>query len=237
MEQVTDPSTQPAQFDAYAASYDEEVNRSLAFTGLKVDYFTRVKTAYLLDLLRQHFGELRGLHLLDVGCGIGNCHAELAPQVGSLSGVDISQASVDQAAARNGAVSYQSYDGATLPHANQGFDAVFTICVMHHVPPGQWAHFASEMKRVLKPGGMAIVFEHNPLNPLTRRVVSNCEFDEDAVLLRQAKVRNLLLGAGLKQVRSRAILSIPTKGPLTRRLDLALGRLGLGAQYLASGVA
>ena len=226
-----------AQFDAYAGSYDDAVNQSLAFLGMKVDYFTRVKAAYLLDLLEDHFGDTRGLDLLDVGCGVGNYHPLVREQLGSLSGADVSSACVDQAARRNPAGTYRAYDGGRLPFADDQFDVATTICVMHHVPPAQWPAFAAEMKRVLKPGGLALVFEHNPLNPLTRRVVSNCEFDADAVLLRQGRTRGLLAEAGFRDVSSRAILSIPSGGRWSRRLDLLLGRLALGAQYFARGTA
>jgi len=234
---LTEQPTGPSQFDAYADSYDEAVNQSLAFLGMKVDYFTRVKSSYLLDLLEDHFGDTRRLDLLDVGCGVGNYHGLVRPRLGSLSGADVSAACVEQAALRNPSCSYRHYEGGRLPFVDHQFDAATAICVMHHVPPEQWTTFAAEMKRVVKPGGLAVVFEHNPVNPLTRRVVSNCEFDEDAVLLRQGKAAALLTGAGFGDVWSRAILSMPCSGRLSRRLDLQLGRLGLGAQYLARGVA
>jgi SAM-dependent methyltransferase len=108
---------------------------------------------------------------------------------------------------------------------------------MHHVPPAQWPAFAAEMKRVVRPGGLAVVFEHNPFNPLTRRVVSNCEFDADAVLLRPKQTRALLADAGFRDLQSRSILSVPSFGKGTRAVDLALGRLPLGAQYFVRGVA
>ncbi len=234
---MTDQQTSTAEFDAYAGSYDDAVNASLAFTGLKVDYFTKVKAGYLLDLLHDHFGATKPLRLLDVGCGVGNFHPLLAGEVAALSGTDLSAACVARAAERNPGVSYQAYDGERLPWADDSFDAAFTVCVMHHVPPVQWPAFAAEMKRVVRPGGLVAVFEHNPVNPLTRRIVDNCEFDADAVLLRQGKTRELLAGAGFGQVTSRSILSIPSMGPMTRRIDLALGRLMLGAQYFAKGVA
>ena len=44
---MIDPQAAISQFDAYAGSYDEAVNQSLGFLGVKVDYFTRVKAAYL----------------------------------------------------------------------------------------------------------------------------------------------------------------------------------------------
>jgi|GEM_PF-4129800 len=54
-----------------------------------------------------------------------------------------------------------------------------------------------------------------------RRVVSNCELDAGAVLPRSAKSRALLAGVGF--------------GPLTRKLDLVLGSLSLGAQFFVLG--
>jgi SAM-dependent methyltransferase len=228
---------QPAEFDAYSSSYDDEVNRSLAFTGLKVDYFTQVKAGYLIDLLHGHFGQTAGLDLVDVGCGVGNYHSLLGSRLRSLSGADLSAECLAVAEQRNPGVAYRQYDGGRLPFGDDQFDAAVTICVMHHVPPAQWPAFAAEMRRVVRPGGLVTVFEHNPLNPLTRRVVSNCDFDADAVLLTQRRVRQLLAGAGLQRVRSRAILSLPTMGAISRKLDLALGRLGLGAQYFATGEA
>jgi len=234
---MTEQPDTGSQFDAYAASYQDAVNRSLAFVGMKVDYFTKVKAAYLLDLLREHFGATSGLSLLDVGCGVGNFHPLLGRHVASLTGVDLSAECLQQAQASNPAVRYLHYDGSRLPFADGSFDAAIAICVMHHVPPGQWRGFAAEMKRVVRPGGLAVVFEHNPLNPLTRRVVSTCEFDADAVLLGRRRLRGLMAEAGFGEVRSRAILSIPSFGSVTRRIDRALGHLPLGAQYYVRGVA
>lgn len=224
-------------FDAYAGTYDDAVNESLSFLGLKVDYFTRVKAGYIADLLAAHFGETKRADLLDIGCGVGNFHALVAPAVASLAGCDVSAQCLGVAETRNPGVAYRHYDGARLPFADASFDAVMTVCVMHHVPPAQWPAFASEMRRVLRPGGLAMVFEHNPLNPLTRRVVSNCEFDADAVLLGRRRTRALLREVGFGAMTSRTILSIPTMGRISRRIDSAIGLLPFGAQYYVTAVA
>ncbi len=220
-----------AKFDRYADDYHDAVNRSLGLLEGKADYFTRVKAAYLLDLVAAHFGSCRDVALLDVGCGTGGLHPLISGELGSLSGVDISRDSLERAKERNPANAYLHYDGEHLPFADAMFDAVTTVCVMHHVPPAQWPRFCAEMRRVLKPGGLAMVFEHNPFNPLTRRVVSNCEFDDDAVLLRQGDLRGLLADAGFSSVSSRSILSIPSFGKATRAIDRLLGLMPLGAQY------
>lgn len=231
-----DPGT--AEFDAYAQDYDEAVNRSLGLLGgVKVDYFTRVKAGYIGDILQGHFSRASAVRLLDIGCGVGNFHPLLVPQVSALAGCDVSASCLETAAERNPDVDYRHYAGETLPFADGSFDCAIAICVLHHVPPAQWSAFAGEMKRVVRPGGLALVFEHNPFNPLTRRVVSNCPFDENAVLLRPSRTRALLSEAGFDAVETRAILSVPSCGPRTRALDGLFARLPLGAQYYARGTA
>ena len=37
--------------------------------------------------------------------------------------------------------------------------------------------------RLLAPGGATVIFEHNPINPVTQHIVATCEFDENAVLI------------------------------------------------------
>lgn len=221
-------------FDAYGRTYAKTVNDAVAFTGFSLDFVTRVKVDYILDLAREHFGSPSELSVLDIGCGIGNFHQLLKPRFRQLAGVDISPASIDLAREQNSGVAYKVYNGQSLPYPNDSFDVTFTVCVMHHVPPANWQSFASEMFRVLKPGGLALVFEHNPTNPLTRHIVNRCPFDADAVLIPRAKTVDLLNGAGFRGVRARSILSIPPSGNLLRRIDRMFGRLPLGAQYYAA---
>ena len=234
---MTDSKPDGSQFDQYANSYERVVNQSLGFLPVKIDYFTQVKAGYLLDLLGQHFGQTGRLALLDVGCGTGNLHPLLVDRLGTISGVDVSRDCLARAAQRNPQLRYSHYDGTRLPYGDASFDAVTTICVMHHVAPAQWPGFVAELRRVLKPGGLAVVFEHNPRNPLTRRAVSNCEFDQDAVLLKTGELKRLLDDAGFKGVGSRSIFSIPSFGKISRAIDLGLGRLTLGAQYFVLAVA
>ena len=70
---LTEQKSDTPQFDAYAGSYDEAVNQSLAFLGVKVDYFTQVKAAYLQDLLRAHAGDIAGMRAQQV-LKIGRLH-------------------------------------------------------------------------------------------------------------------------------------------------------------------
>ena len=221
-------------FDAYQASYSDTVNDAVSFTGLDVDFFTRVKADYILDIVEATFGHPADVTALDVGCGVGNFHTLLGPKFGTLHGVDVSKDSIRMAREKHPDIDYEVYDGRHLPYADNTYDLAFTICVMHHVPPENWPNFVSEMKRVLKPGGLALVFEHNPQNPLTMRAVNTCPFDEDAVLLRSTRTVDLFNEAGFKAVEKRFILSVPASNAILRKVDRLFSSLPFGAQYYVS---
>ena len=218
-------------FDQYKDNYSQSVDQAVAFTGMKTDFFTRVKADYLLETAANHFGKTHSLDALDVGCGVGNYHPLVAPSLRSLAGVDVSSACIQTAKERNPTIKYEHYLGENLPFAGQSFDLVFTICVMHHVPPTNWPDFAREMHRVLRPGGIVLVFEHNPSNVLTMRAVNNCPFDEDAVLMTSKTTKDLYAKAGFSEISVRYILSVPPFNKFMRKIDRLFSPVGLGAQY------
>jgi ubiquinone/menaquinone biosynthesis C-methylase UbiE len=220
------------EFDAYHESYQQAVNDALNYTGLEHDFFVRIKVEHLMAALADTFGEVSGLKVLDLGCGIGVYHQWLSGRVGSLYGVDVSQTCVTVAARRYPTSAFTVYDGDILPFADSSFDAAFTICVMHHVPPDRWRKFASEMVRVVRAGGLVLVFEHNPRNPLTRYVVRSCAFDRDAVLVSPGKLRHIFQEVkSVSNISLHHILTVPPKGRLLQLIDRTLAPLGLGAQY------
>jgi SAM-dependent methyltransferase len=221
----------PPDFDAYADSYRETVQRSIDFCGQDHGHFTRRKAQLLLDLAGRRIGDPGSVSALDVGCGIGVTDVHLVGRFGELHGVDTAEAAMRHAAAHNPSVRYQAYDGGRLPFADRTFDLAFAICVVHHVPPRDRPRFASELRRVVRPGGLAVVFEHNPLNPLTRLAVSRCEFDEDAVLLTRTSTSRLLAGAGLHPLERRYIIFFPFERPRSRAVERRLSWLPGGAQY------
>lgn len=222
-------------FAEYKDSYKEEIQNSIAFSGQNVDFFTEIKARYLCEIARRHLGNPSKSCVLDVGCGVGLTAKFLATEFRALYGVDISASVIEKAALTNPSVSYQVYDGRRLPFPADSMDIVFTICVMHHITPAAWPNIIQELRRVTKTGGLVIVFEHNPYNPLTRRVVSNCIFDANAVLLNQKEVMDLFEQCELRLVEQRYILFFPLRGIVFKTLDRMLGWLPWGAQYYVAG--
>jgi ubiquinone/menaquinone biosynthesis C-methylase UbiE len=155
------------------------------------------------------------------------------PRVRSLYGVDISEEMLDKARAAVPDATYSWYDGEKLPFTDEAFDVVITICVLHHVPKSNRFKLVNEMVRVVRSQGIVAIFEHNPLNPLTRHAVNSCELDKDAILLPSRETMDMLQDAAHVQAGLCHYLYSPLGGRVGLALDRALHHLPLGGQYAA----
>ena len=224
-----------SEFDVYRDTYRDEVEQALPFGAMDLDRFTSAKADQLVELASRCLGAPGGLTALDVGCGTGETDRFLAGAFGSLHGADISEGLLNRAREANPGVEYRHYEPGRLPYEGDTFDLAFCVNVMHHVPPREWPAFVADMGRITRRGGIVAVFEHNPLNPLTRRVVSRCAFDEDAVLLRRRRAEQLLEGAGLLPAEGAYILFLPVGAGWARAAERPLRWVPLGAQYYVAG--
>lgn len=223
------------EFEEYRNNYVAEVQQSIDFVGQGHEFFIRVKAEALVASCKRQLGGLQDRAILDVGCGVGLMSKYVADHFGVVHGIDIAPGVVERAAEMCPSGDFQLYDGVAIPFEDGVFDVVFIVCVMHHVPPQQWASLTAEMTRVLKPGGLLFVFEHNPYNPLTRRAVNSCPFDADAVLLSRSTSSRLMRDAGLQSAEARYILFFPWNGSAFRTIEAGLRWLPMGAQYFVSG--
>jgi ubiquinone/menaquinone biosynthesis C-methylase UbiE len=220
-------------FDAHAVCYEEAVDQSVSFTRRDSAFFAGRKVEVLETIVRAEIGPLQDLSVLDVGCGTGTTDRLLMPRARSLHGVDISEEMLIKARANVPSAEFTWYDGEKLPFVDNTFDVVMAICVLHHVPVSRRFKFVNEMVRVARSGGVVVIFEHNPLNPLTRHAVNSCELDQDAVLLQSRETTELLREAAESKPRLRHYLFSPFGGSFGRALDQGLQRLPLGGQYVA----
>jgi SAM-dependent methyltransferase len=222
------------EFDRYRDTYEAAIEDAIGFAGQEHAFYIEAKARRLLELARRRLGP-EPPEALDVGCGVGLADGRLLPHVASLHGVDVSEGMVERARAANPAAAYEVYDGRTLPFAEASFDLVFAICVLHHVDPPDRPALVAEMARVTRPGGLVAVFEHNPLNPLTRRVVRDCAFDEGVELLGRRELERLLRAGGLHVTDAEYLLFFPWRGRAFAAAERALRRVPLGAQYAVAG--
>jgi ubiquinone/menaquinone biosynthesis C-methylase UbiE len=220
-------------FDTYATIYEDTVNRSVSFTGRDAAFYARRKAEVLEEIVRPRLGSLQGLSLLDVGCGTGTTDRHFASRVRKLHGVDVSEEMLVRARRTVPTADFRWYDGDKLPFSDEYFDVVVAICVLHHVPVSQRFKIVSEMIRVTRTEGVVAIFEHNPLNPLTRHAVNTCELDDNVVLLRSGHAIELLRNAANAEPDLRHFLFSPIGGAVGCSLDRHLQRVPLGAQYVA----
>jgi len=226
-----------SEFDSYRGSYNSQINSAVTFSGKDLDFFTQVKAEYLSEILEEMLPGNDQLKVVDIGCGHGNIHGFLleSSRPLCLSGIDMAAEVIADAKVTHPTVDYSVYDGRDLPYQDASFDVAFAICVMHHVPPAQWRDFLGEMRRVVRPGGLVVVFEHNPLNPGTQYIVKSCPIDKNAVLLTRGRLTKLAATAGLLDIHSRFILFTPFQRRQFKWLDRRLGWLPFGAQYYVIG--
>ena len=105
------------------------------------------------------FAGTRGLKVLEIGCGIGTDGAQFARAGADYTGIDLTEAAIDLAR-RRFALSglkgdFRVSDAEKLDFPNDSFDLVYSHGVLHHTPDIESA--VSEIHRVLKPGGRAVI--------------------------------------------------------------------------------
>ena len=71
-------------FDSDTDSYEDAVNKSIAFSRQGVGYFAQRKAAHLLDICDRHLGNPDAISVVDVGCGVGLTDEYLVPHVSAL---------------------------------------------------------------------------------------------------------------------------------------------------------
>lgn len=225
-----------AEFDKFADEYHAMHSASIKASGEGPEYFAEYK---IMDLRREYIrrtGMGTPPRILDFGAGSGGS----VPYMNShfpgveLTCLDVSRRSLELAEARfPGGARYIRLEGNVLPFEQGSFDLVFAACVFHHIDLDEHEKILREWLRVLRPGGLAFIYEHNPYNPLTRRVVNSCAFDVNARLITANAMRRRIEGAGFAEVEIRYRLFFPHALRLLRAWETRLAWLPLGAQYYA----
>jgi SAM-dependent methyltransferase len=105
------------------------------------------------------FAGMRGLRVLEIGCGLGTDGAQFAKAGADYTGIDLTEAAIELARTRfevSGLKGeFRVADAENLDFADASFDRVYSHGVLHHTP--DTARAVAEIHRVLKPGGRAVV--------------------------------------------------------------------------------
>jgi SAM-dependent methyltransferase len=216
-------------FDQYAGQYEALIAAQTNFFDRDNDYFIR----YKVERAKQLAGKVGSV--LDFGCGIGRSmpYLRAAFPNADVVGCDPSADSLALARRENPACRFFAMDELS---ASRQFDLVLASCVFHHIPPAERQDALRYCYDRLKPGGHFIIFEHNPFNPVTRRLVSTCPFDADAVLLPMRETIRRMREARFEIAGTGYCLFFPGALAALRPLEQFLAWLPLGGQYFVSGV-
>lgn len=217
-----------AEFDAFAATYEQALDASIGITGESFDYFARYKAAYVARNVAR-----RGpAKILDYGCGVGLLSRHLRDLMPGKR-VDGFDPSVESIARVGSELRSQGIFTSDVKEVGRDYDTIVIANVLHHVKPQERQELIRGAVSRLGAGGKLVIFEHNPLNPLTRRAVSQCVFDGDAILLPQQETRSYFSDREFR-LRRDYIVFFPRVLSWLRPLEPFLAWCPLGAQYVVT---
>lgn len=190
---------------------DRNYDTDPTYSDVDPVYLQRVQSmerAYLDAMRRlglaQHLSELK---VLDYGCGNGRWAGRWiawGAKAKNVYGVDVRQSAVDVAQQALPCCEFRICQSGAIPHANASFDVcVANLAFSSMLSDGVRAEAAKELIRVLRPGGIAFIFDfayRNKSNPNVRPVLRSEIVD---------------LFSGLREALSLRLVLAP---PIARRL-------------------
>jgi len=224
-----------AEFDRFADEYLATHAKNLAVSGESPEYFARYKIDEIKRVWRAR-GWPDPAAILDFGAGIGASvpHFRRNFPAAEIIATDVSPRSLEIAAHRHqGVARFELYGGSGPPAPAASIDLAFSACVFHHIEADEHVGLFSALRETLRPGGALVIFEHNPVNPVTQHIVATCPFDENAVLIPAGVLKRRLNAAGFGDVEIAYTGFFPASLKAFRPLEPAMTALPIGAQYYA----
>lgn len=187
------------RFDAWSDSYEKSLTWKLFYKPVH-------------DAMASSIGEVRGLRVLDVGCGTGAMLRRFARSgAARLVGVDTSVGMLRTARRLSEGLNSLEFTGgsaAALPVRDSEFDLVMSSIAFHHFPDGKLA--MSEMARALKPGGKIFVCDMSGEGVRGRFMLAYGRLAAtDRYYYDRATLERLALLCGLEPLEARHIRFLP----------------------------
>jgi len=220
--------TEKVDFDKYADEYEKTLTEDLAFFGEESGYFADYKIKIVREKLQYNPAKI-----LDFGCGIGR-NLEFFKKYfpdSEIFACDISAKSIEIAKKKNPDVTFFLITEENVAGYSKAFDLIFTSCVFHHIEPPKRKESSSYIFNMLNDGGHFFNFEHNPYNPVTLKIVKDCVWDADAILLQPKETMGLATASGLEVREKKYTLFFPAFLKFLRFFEKIIWWLPMGGQY------
>lgn len=224
-------------FDRFADNYDEFLAKAVRISGFKPSYFHEYKAIELYNYLKILGLEQKDLLLLNYGCGTGSSEQYIKKYLPNINifSIDISEESIRVARKNNESFSnieFKVFDGVNIPF-DKKFDIIFIANVFHHIPRKQQFKSMKVISDKMSLDGLLIIFELNPINPLTMWVANrnDYKFDKESKLLHPLYCRKLLNKSGFKKLIIRFTVFFPSFLMFLKKIEKYLYKLPIGAHY------
>jgi SAM-dependent methyltransferase len=140
--------------------YEDSIREEFTHQSGSFGTSAAMTSAQTLGVLIELVPEDPQARWIDVACGPGVISRAIAGRVGSVSGVDLTPAMIEEAERRareDGVenVSFALGDATALDCADASFDGAITRLSLHHIPAP--ARVVAEMARVIRPGGWVAI--------------------------------------------------------------------------------
>ena len=141
-------------------AFDEAHYDRLYFEGHVVRYERQVYRQRVQSVGR-FMGDVAGLAVLDLGCGVGFFGGTAQQRGARVTGLDFSAVALEMCRQLQPAIPVVRGDATRLPYADARFDVVLMNDIVEHLAEEMGAQMMRETFRVLKPGGRLVVDTDN----------------------------------------------------------------------------
>ncbi len=123
------------------------------------------------EVLAGRLGVLSSLDVLDIGCCDGIAESHLAGSFNRLVASDLEQSNLEKGRMRGlkdveWVCQPPVGDPVSLVFKDAEFDAIAAFSLFHHYDSQMRIETFHEIHRILKPGGLAVIYEANPYCPI-----------------------------------------------------------------------
>lgn len=216
-----------SDFDEIAYDYKNLVSKNTEVVNGNSDYLNKYKVE-IASQVKANPGKI-----LDFGCGIGLSQKYLQEYFpfAEIFACDESRESLKILS--NMHPNTKIISNEDIYKRDQKFDMIFISCVLHHVEQSQRELLLSLLVKALNANGKLVIFEHNPLNPITQAIVKNSPIDAGVILLRRSQLYKMLRNSfNALAIESGYTVFFPDFLSKLRFLERhLLKRVPIGAQY------